>query len=375
MQRKIFWSGDFVRYAAMLPKSIVGNKIPPYIRRRMRKNFLQSLFLHFVLLAAIVIWRPLPHVSPPAAVFVDLPTPAPNETQSATGSASSSAPESALRSAPNNRKPKEIAAFSPNPQALGQQVKKFAQPLQHGKSFRELAPSAGPQTFSPGKESDSVDSRGWPTISASDKDATHSYFQSLTLQKEGKLSPLAQKILKRVDSYVGYPPDFIEENFAGEVVIQFLVSPEGKFLRFLHVDGEQKALTLYSMAMVILALNREIANLPKDRPASNIPISLALSYRLLLPDEISNRREPAAYKNSLQLERVAFTEPRAIKKARRAIEKYTPPIVPVPGGFFVDFVALYKRFAETGSDDPDWEREARMLLDRETLEVFLKSQS
>jgi len=92
----------------------------------------------------------------------------------------------------------------------------------------------------------------------------------------------------------------------------------------------------------------------------------------LLPDEFATRDELRHFKNTLSFERIAFTEPTTIKEMRRFIAKYTPPIIPVPGGFFIDFVSLYRHLTEKDSDDPKWKRGIRMELDHQLMEQFLK---
>lgn len=202
-------------------------------------------------------------------------------------------------------------------------------------------------------------------------DAAYSFGAKMNLAQEGKFHPFARKLYDRIDSYLGYPPDFVEENIEGSVTLHFLVDARGKFLgRFLEVEGDSRNLNIYAMAMIALALKEPLVNVMASE--SEIPIALRIDFRLLLPDEFATRSAVNNFKNTLSFERIAFTEPKATKQMRRIVEKYMPPIIPVPGGFFIDFVLLHKRLTEKDSDDPDWRRGIRMELDQELLEQVIK---
>ncbi len=194
----------------------------------------------------------------------------------------------------------------------------------------------------------------------------------MDLAQEGKFHPFASKLYERIDSYLGYPPDFVEEHLEGFVTLHFLVDAEGKFLgKFLEVEGDKHILNIYAMAMVALALKEPLVNV-RAKEGNRIPVALQVEFRLLLPDEYSTRSAVRHFKNTLSFERIAFTEPRTTKRMRRIIDKYMPPIIPVPGGFFVDLPLLYKRLTEKDSDDPDWKRGIRMELDEQLLEQVVR---
>jgi hypothetical protein len=307
----------------------------------MKKVLLLSFFLHC--LAFSLLFSSFPKkVSEPPAIFVELPI--------------SNAPKVSESGAGNQGK-KNSESTSSRKKSLN---KNFS--LKHPANSFSI-------------DAKTIHGKSFTGISTEPENRVESFSVGMNLQKEGKFFPLAQKIKNRIDGFVGYPPDFVEENISGEIVLQFLVNSEGKFLKFLRVEGDNSHLTVYSMAMIVMALQDEIAQLPAGRELEDIPLSLRLSYRLLLPDEISNRKGAETFKNSIYLDRVAFTEPKPIKKMRRFIEKYTPPVIPVPGGFFIDFVSLYKHVVERDSDDPDWKRGVRMNLDQKQLQLFLKKQT
>lgn len=192
----------------------------------------------------------------------------------------------------------------------------------------------------------------------------------MSAEAEAKFYPWAEKIYKRVDGYIGYPPDFVEENIAGNVTLHFMVDERGRFRgKFLEVEGDQDLLKIYTMAMVVMALRDPIFPPSEER---EIPVAVNVQFRLLLPDEFSGRKANFHFKNGFQFDRVAHTDTKAVKKMRRFIDKYIPPVIPVPGGLFIDFVALYKKIKEIDGNDEHWRRGIRMELDHQELELLIK---
>ena len=49
-------------------------------------------------------------------------------------------------------------------------------------------------------------------------------------------------------------------------------------------------------------------------------------------------------------------------------EKYVPPVVPIPGGFFIDFVRAYKMITEAGEPTASERRLRRINFKRRELE-------
>jgi hypothetical protein len=197
-----------------------------------------------------------------------------------------------------------------------------------------------------------------------------SFAAGMGIKEEAKFYPWAEKIYKRVDGYIGYPADFVEENISGNVTLHFKVDERGRFLgKFLEVEGDEDLLKVYTMAMIVLALRDPIFP-PSEK--KEIPVAVNVQYRLLLPDEFTGRKANFHFKNGFQFDRVGHTDAKAIKQARRLMDKYIPPIIPVPGGFFIDFVALYKKIKEIDGNDEYWRRGIRMELDHQELELLIK---
>lgn len=194
----------------------------------------------------------------------------------------------------------------------------------------------------------------------------------MSLAEEARFFSLAEKVWQRVNSFVGYPPDFIEENIAGTVLLHVVVDRQGRFTgEFLEIEDDNELLRTYAMAAVAIALREPIPGL-RDPGVDKIPLALRFRFELLLPDEFARRDLTPHFKNTLQFERVGHTEPKATKVARQFLQNYMPPVIVFPGFVYVDFVQLYRTFQKRQDKDPSWKRGYRMEMDQELWRQVVK---
>lgn len=288
-----------------------------------------SGLVHALLLLALFLYKKShSDARPPVAVFVDLPAAKEMEAAGAAGAAGGRA---------------------------GQRVGRTLKPLPRG------------WTWKSGVTGGAIGKSQTTGAAAGKGEAVHKFAQGMGVEQEAKFFGRAEDLYRRIDSFLGYPDDFVEENISGSVTVHALVDEAGRFVKFLEAEGDEAILRTYVMAMVAMALREPSTHLPAPTP-----IAVRVDFRLLLPDEYGRRDLAPHFKNTLQYERLGFTDAKAIKVVRRAIEKYIPPIIPLPGGVYVDFVLLYKRINELDGNDEKWRRSVRMDLDREQMEIFLK---
>lgn len=299
-----------------------------------------------------VLWqRPAP--APPPAVFVDLP----KGEMEAAGAAPSGQAKAKLGQRGSRSLGRGQRRASP---AMRWRPRPHAWEGGPGESSRESPGSAGGLS-----EGEGAEARGRGT-------QVEGFANGLGLKEETKFFPFARAIHRRIDGHLIYPPDFVENNIQGYVTLHFLVDGRGRFLgRFLESDSDDTRLQVYAMAMVAYALEQE---LPEKlwRPERQIPLEVRVNFRLLWEDDVRGLRPERNFKNLLVFDRVGYTESKFNKAVHRAMVKYMPPIIPLPGGFWVDFVLLYRQLTEQGDNDPHARRQLRMELDQEQLKSLLR---
>ncbi|RZA03921.1 MAG: hypothetical protein EOP11_15800 [Proteobacteria bacterium] len=316
------------------------------------RSILLSLSLHAILLAWLLLRIHSKPEAPPSALFVDLPPPG--------GGAGADSQTAGDVTSPPARTGK---ARGNSASAKGAKPESF-----HWKT-RPDAWEVGGEGASP-RANDSFGSA--PARGRGRGSAVTDLADGMDLAAETKFYNLADKIWRRVNHHVEYPVDFIEANVEGTVLLHIKVRPDGSFTGdFLEIEDDNELLRTYVMAMVAYALREPIPGIPATE-LKELAFALRFQFKLLLPDEIRGNRMAAHYKNTLQFDRVAFTEPKFTKDARQFLVNWMPPVIPVPGGFFIDFVQLYKQLQAKQDRDPRWKRGFRMEMDQELWKGLIR---
>lgn len=74
-------------------------------------------------------------------------------------------------------------------------------------------------------------------------------------------------------------------------------------------------------------------------------------------------------------ERHAYYEGRFNKALRHAMETYMPPVIPIPGGFLVDLVRLYKLVSHLAGEPTEVQARAKRLkILKQELERKVRTQ-
>lgn len=169
-----------------------------------------------------------------------------------------------------------------------------------------------------------------------------------------------------------YPEVIAKERIAGSVSVHLEVTKTGVFPgQFLKVVGTDKLLKTYVLATLIQTLKQPLPNKVWLKSRDTIPLILNFDFDLRMEGDRSPFPEPNSFKNSLRFHRVAYVEPLVYEKMNKVLTKYLPPILPLPGGFFVDVIRAYQ-FVKNLTEPTDEERqEQRLHLLRAKLEATI----
>lgn len=188
---------------------------------------------------------------------------------------------------------------------------------------------------------------------------TMSVARGLTFEHEVAITPWLNAVWRHIDTGVEYPEDFARQRIVGSIQVQVDLDGEGKLKGGFHrIRSDQKYLRAYVLATLTKCLKEGISK-TAWRPEG---MSLALHFRFeASPDPgAANRDRGGVIRNQLSFSRKAYANPEWEEKFERFFTKYVPPILPMPGGFFVDFVRLYKMVDQWGKEDETDLRSARV---------------
>jgi hypothetical protein len=210
--------------------------------------------------------------------------------------------------------------------------KKAPPPLQLGPSFR----------FTPGGGSPQPPGAGGGGGGGAGPADGYDVANAMGLEEEGKLYPFFHAIWKKVDSATGYPDDFVRERIKGFVTAQVVVNRQGVFTgKIVEINSDQPFLETYVMAILFHALSEP---LPPETWSHRDEMILVLSFdfHVFSYGESPPPRMEEKIKNVLSFSRYGYDDPKLNHVVEKILTHYMPPIIPIPGGFFIDFFHAYQ---------------------------------
>ncbi len=150
-----------------------------------------------------------------------------------------------------------------------------------------------------------------------------------------------QALYDRVNSQLVYPDDFARQRVTGRVRIEAELSKDGQLIRFLSSTADDRLLQTYCFAVLMQILSRP---LPKSSwlefERSNVAFDF--DFRVRAPGMPSYEVTRDVQKNRLGFSRENVVDPWLNEKFNEIITRYVPPIIPFPGGFYIDFISAYQ---------------------------------
>ncbi|CAN5598133.1 hypothetical protein BH10BDE1_BH10BDE1_20270 [soil metagenome] len=145
----------------------------------------------------------------------------------------------------------------------------------------------------------------------------------------------------RVNSLLVYPDDFARQRLTGRVRIEAELSKDGKLIRFISSTADDRLLQTYCFAVLMQILNQ---SLPKSAwlPYESANVAFDFDFRVRIPTEAPHYFAREVQKNRLGFGRQNEVDPWLNEKFNEIITHYIPPIIPIPGGFYIDLIAAYQ---------------------------------
>lgn len=203
------------------------------------------------------------------------------------------------------------------------------------------------------------------------------WVEQVSLQEGIELTAFWTAIQNRLNANIDYPDDFLRMRAKGPVQLDFKVNRQGQLVGdFFKVAGEDALLKLYVQASVIQVLK---SPLPKNFWAQSkedeIPITLHVHFEYLSYTDSILKNESLFANNEITLIRRGFISPLWWEKTERILTRYVPPVIPVPGGVYVDLIRLveFVRNQDPNTPDPDEKLLQRVRMNRQFLESFIVS--
>lgn len=191
---------------------------------------------------------------------------------------------------------------------------------------------------------------------------------SMDLQQTFASLPFFIALHSKVDSSLVYPDDFSRQRLTGKVRIEAELSPDGRIIRFVGTVAQDRVLQTYCLAFLTQALKQPLPQrVWADRPQV---VAFEFDFHTHIPGEPQRTFPPLVQKNRLAFGRDNQIEPLVNERLNELFTHYIPPIIPLPGGVYIDFVLAYQ-YIENLIEGAPTERDLRQGR-IESLHLHLK---
>lgn len=171
---------------------------------------------------------------------------------------------------------------------------------------------------------------------------------------------------------IEYPDIFVEQDIQGTVSLLLKISPTLKLLSWEKPSGTNELLTAYVLVMVVKALEDYQVDRPRPSPTSEaltVHLNFNFKTQLLYPNQFDKLVEIAD--PEIHFQYIRFRQPTLVRWMLEHL-----PIVPVPGGFQINVIAVINLIENWEKVDPDVRRKQllhsvhqKVLYEREKLDA------
>jgi len=184
---------------------------------------------------------------------------------------------------------------------------------------------------------------------------------AMGIHEEGLRFSYYEALWRRIDSHNSYPQQLVEDEAEGTVELQLRVDETGQILQSLDAPrGPQPLLNAWALAVSYAALSSPLPTIQRRQQVGIETLVLHFTYRLYGEGGVQQPLDTRHFKNLMWFRRDAKAESVVTKEYRKLV-RLLPPIIPIPGGFFVDVIGLARFIQVQFSREPSTaERERRI---------------
>ncbi len=167
------------------------------------------------------------------------------------------------------------------------------------------------------------------------------YGNAMGLQQTLESLHFFQALHRRIDGHLVFPDDFARHRIEGQVRIEAELTQDGRLLRFTSFNSEHRVLPAYLMALLTQVLEKPLR--PQEHaPNPRVHVAFDFDFRTRLRGMPENPAPSGAQKNHLRFARDAIVPSQLEDKIHEVFTHYIPPVIPIPGGVYIDFVLAYE---------------------------------
>lgn len=192
-----------------------------------------------------------------------------------------------------------------------------------------------------------------------------------TLDDAVELDPFYQALWNRIAANTEYPEDFSKHYIQGSVTIRMEVNSQGVMTkRKLYVESTNPYLETLALYTLIKTLKQPLN--PKHwSTKTRIPVTIHLNYIHRLPTDARDPSPGSIIGHHLEISKYDYIQPEFMKKMDDFMLTYFPPVIPITGGFYIDFVRAYEMIRRIQEPDENEMRSYRVEALEDAMERLI----
>lgn len=185
-------------------------------------------------------------------------------------------------------------------------------------------------------------------------------YDALGYEERAPLLPLFEALWARLDGALDYPRELVESRVEGVVALRFTVDERGALASDVtRVQASSTLLEAYVLSVVCACLEKGFEG-PRRARRSRTPVQLVVDFATSPDEQLPSRERGGVRGNALTVVRRRW-RPSVLEEAvERVFTRYVPPVLPLPGGFYVDVVRLIAFLDGLDALDPETLRRVRL---------------
>lgn len=164
----------------------------------------------------------------------------------------------------------------------------------------------------------------------------------MTVQKTLETLPFFISLHNRINASLVYPDDFSRQRITGRVRIEAELNQDGTLRRFLTSTTNDQLLQTYCFALLLQALSRPLPTKTHLTHGETIATSFEFEFHTRVVGNPKREFPTIIQKNHLAFGRENEVDPIVTERIQEIFTHYVPPIIPLPGGVYIDFVMAYQ---------------------------------
>lgn len=205
----------------------------------------------------------------------------------------------------------------------------------------------------------------------------YGYMEAMKLEEAAVSMTFYNAIWSKIDHLMYFPDEIAKMRIYGRTSIHLMVNHKGQMVGdILKIESDHRVLKTLATIIAMRGLKSELPKTLWREDQKTTPLILTFDFRTVTIDGPVDDDHGGAFKNGLLFRRTRFIDPALNEHLVYIYTNYIPPIIPFPGGFYIDFIRAYQMIDNYANERPDFyeQRHQQYELLKDQIDSTLKKE-